>query len=91
MLRWGIPEYRLPKKVLDHEIELIRRKGVKFVYNCRVGKDITIQKLRQDNEAVFIAAGAKKAANLASRASKSTAFFTALNSLETQLPPKNPQ
>ena len=43
MLRWGIPEYRLPKKVLDHEIELIRRKGVKFVYNCRVGKDVTIQ------------------------------------------------
>ena len=29
MLRYGIPEYRLPKEVLDHEIELIRRKGVK--------------------------------------------------------------
>ena len=28
MLRYGIPEYRLPKKVLDHEIEIIRRKGV---------------------------------------------------------------
>ena len=67
MLRWGIPEYRLPKKVLDHEIELIRRKGVKFVYNCRVGKDITIQKLRNDNEAVFIAAGAHKSRKLGIR------------------------
>ena len=64
MLRWGIPEYRLPKKVLDHEIELIRRKGVKFVYNCRIGKDITIQKLRKDNEAVFISAGAHKSRKL---------------------------
>ncbi len=64
MLRWGIPEYRLPKKVLDHEIEIIRRKGVNFVYNCLVGKDITIQKLRNDNEAVFIAAGAHKSRKL---------------------------
>ncbi|MCU0917256.1 MAG: FAD-dependent oxidoreductase [Planctomycetes bacterium] len=57
MLRYGIPEYRLPKKVLDHEVELIRRKGVRFVYNCRVGQDPTIEKLRQEHEAVFIGAG----------------------------------
>ena len=53
MLRWGIPEYRLPKKILDHEIELIRRKGVKFVYNCRIGEDITFQSLRQDYRGRF--------------------------------------
>ncbi len=41
MLRWGIPEYRLPKSVLDHEIELIRRKGVRFVFNCRVGEAVS--------------------------------------------------
>jgi heterodisulfide reductase subunit A-like polyferredoxin len=64
MLRWGIPEYRLPKKVLDHEIELIRRKGVTFVYNSVIGKDVTIQKLRNDNEVVFIAAGAHKSRKL---------------------------
>jgi heterodisulfide reductase subunit A-like polyferredoxin len=57
MLRYGIPEYRLPKKVLDHEVELIRRKGVRFVYNCRVGKDTTLAQLRKDHDAVFIAAG----------------------------------
>jgi heterodisulfide reductase subunit A-like polyferredoxin len=64
MLRWGIPEYRLPKKVLDYEIELIRRKGVNFVLNSRIGQDVTIQKLRQDNDAVFIAAGAQKSRKL---------------------------
>jgi heterodisulfide reductase subunit A-like polyferredoxin len=57
MLRWGIPEYRLPRDVLDHEIELIRRKGVTFRYNCQVGKDVTIEKLRKENDAVFIGIG----------------------------------
>jgi len=64
MLRWGIPEYRLPKKVLNHEIELIRRKGVNFVYNCTVGKDVTIQKLRDYHDAVFVGVGAQKSRTL---------------------------
>ena len=64
MLRWGIPEYRLPKKVLDHEIELIRRKGVKFVYNCRLGQDVTLQLLQTEHDAVFLSAGAQKSRKL---------------------------
>jgi heterodisulfide reductase subunit A-like polyferredoxin len=64
MLRWGIPEYRLPKKILDHEIEIIRRKGVTFIYNCAVGKDITFEALRKNNDVVLIAAGAHKSRKL---------------------------
>jgi NADPH-dependent glutamate synthase beta subunit-like oxidoreductase/NAD-dependent dihydropyrimidine dehydrogenase PreA subunit len=64
MLRWGIPEYRLPKNVLEHEIELIRRKGVKFVLNCRVGEDISIEKIRAENDAVFIGVGVHKGRRL---------------------------
>jgi heterodisulfide reductase subunit A-like polyferredoxin len=64
MLRYGIPGYRLPKKVLDHEIEIIRRKGVTFVYNCRIGRDVTIQSLQKANDAVFISAGAQKSRKL---------------------------
>ncbi|MEK7993639.1 MAG: FAD-dependent oxidoreductase, partial [Planctomycetota bacterium] len=60
MLRWGIPEYRLPKKVLDHEIELIRRKGVRFEYNCRIGRDITVETLRGDYDAIFVSVGVQK-------------------------------
>ena len=60
MLRWGIPEYRLPKKVLEYEIELIRRKGVRFVLSCRVGADISIEKIRSENDAVFIGVGVHK-------------------------------
>lgn len=57
MLRWGIPAYRLPKDVLDYEVELIRRKGIKFVYNTRIGIDVSMDKLRQENEAVFLSIG----------------------------------
>ena len=64
MLRWGIPEYRLPKKVLNHEIELIRRKGVGFVLSCRVGKDIPMDKIRRENDAVFIGVGVHKSRSL---------------------------
>ncbi len=39
MLLWGIPPYRLPKDILEYEVELIRRKGVTIVLNCRIGKD----------------------------------------------------
>jgi heterodisulfide reductase subunit A-like polyferredoxin len=58
MLYWGIPQYRLPKDILDYEIELIRRKGVKIVLNCCIGKDKTITELQKENDAVYISAGA---------------------------------
>ena len=58
MLYWGIPQYRLPKEILDYEIELIRRKGVNIVLNCRIGKDKTMKELQKENDAVYISAGA---------------------------------
>ncbi len=45
MLRFALPEYRLPKPVLRREIELIERLGVKFVFNTRVGFDISLNDL----------------------------------------------
>lgn len=64
MLRWGIPAYRLPKNILDYEIELIRRKGVTFKYNSRIGQNITLAQLRNDNAAVFISVGVQSSRKL---------------------------
>ncbi|MEI7673004.1 MAG: FAD-dependent oxidoreductase, partial [Deltaproteobacteria bacterium] len=58
MLLWGIPSYRLPKDILEYEVELIRRKGVKIVLNCRIGTDKTIDELKSENAALFLSAGA---------------------------------
>lgn len=64
MLRYGIPQYRLPKEVLDREIELIKKMGVDFVTNCRVGRDVSLEYLRGKYDAVFLAIGAWKSAKL---------------------------
>ncbi|MFO7708642.1 MAG: molybdopterin-dependent oxidoreductase [Desulfobacterales bacterium] len=65
MLRYGIPEYRLPKKVLDWEIEGILQLGVSVHKNTRWGRDFTLGSLRQDGcEAVFLAIGAWSAHTL---------------------------
>ncbi|MBN2781387.1 MAG: FAD-dependent oxidoreductase [Candidatus Marinimicrobia bacterium] len=57
MTRYGIPEYRLPYDPLDKDIEYIRSLGVKMHFNTRVGKDITLEKLHADHDAVFAATG----------------------------------
>ncbi len=60
MLRYGIPEYRLPKTVLDKEIRLIESLGVKMINNTAIGKDITLDELRKSSDAVIVAIGAWK-------------------------------
>ena len=62
MLRYALPEYRLPKAVLDKEIELIERLGVKFQFNVNVGVDITLNDVAHQYDAVFLAIGTWKEA-----------------------------
>jgi NADH-quinone oxidoreductase subunit F len=62
MLRYALPEYRLPKDVLDKEIELIERLGVKFVYNTAVGFELSLNELDTQFDAVFLAIGTWKEA-----------------------------
>ncbi len=57
VLSYGIPEYRLPNDVLEHEIQLIRQEGVNIKLNCEVGKDISFQDLRDNYDAVYVATG----------------------------------
>ena len=64
MLRYGIPQYRLPKEVLDSEIEIIEKLGVKMVNNVKLGKDFTIASLKEQNDAVIVAVGAWKSSSM---------------------------
>ncbi len=64
MLRVGIPEYRLPTAILQDEIGYIERLGVEIKTNTRIGEEITLEGLRQDCEAVFIATGAHESRRL---------------------------
>jgi formate dehydrogenase beta subunit len=59
MLRYGIPEYRLPKAILDWEIEGILGMGVAVKSNVRMGTDVTITSLKDEGyEAIFLGTGA---------------------------------
>jgi len=58
MLRYGIPSYRLPRDILDEEIQFILNMGVEARTNVRVGRDVTTGQLVDDCDAVFIAVGA---------------------------------
>lgn len=60
LLAEGIPEYRLPSAVVEKEIEAFRRMGVTFRTGVEVGKDISVQELLEQYDAVFVAAGAHK-------------------------------
>jgi NADPH-dependent glutamate synthase beta subunit-like oxidoreductase len=57
MLRIGIPEYRLPRNVLDAQINYIRDLGVEFKTGITIGKDLTLQELKNDYPAIFFATG----------------------------------
>ena len=59
VLKYGIPEFRLPNKIVDVEIEGLRKMGVKFVTNCIVGKTISYDDLHADGfKGIFAASGA---------------------------------
>ena len=67
MMAMGIPQYRLPREILQAEIQAIQRRGVEIELNSRVGKNgLRIESLRaQGFKAIFIAVGAHKAVKLA--------------------------
>ncbi len=58
MLRYGIPEYRLPKEVLDAEIDIIAAMGVEMIPNTKIGEDLSFETVQNDFDAVLIAIGA---------------------------------
>ncbi len=64
MLRYGIPEYRLPKAVLAKEVEAIAKLGVEMKNNVKVGKDISFEEIKNGADAVLVTVGAWKGSSI---------------------------
>jgi formate dehydrogenase major subunit len=64
MLNVGIPPYRLSREAVRQAIEEVRRLGVEIITDTPVGKELTLENLRKEYDAVYIAAGAHKAEKL---------------------------
>ena len=82
MLRYAIPDYRLPKDVLRKEISLIERLGVKFVFETRVGFEVPLGDLGDRFDAVFLSVGTWKESMVALPGAELKGVWPALSFLE---------
>lgn len=64
MLRYGIPAYRLPRNILDAEVQKILDMGVELKTDCKIGTDISIDDLKKDYSKIFVSIGAHKGLKL---------------------------
>ena len=76
MLRYGIPEYRLPHDILDAEINRVLDLGVELKLNTAVGHDISLEDLRKEYKAIFVAMGAHKGIQLRIQGEEAENVFT---------------
>jgi len=60
----GIPDYRLPRNILQREVQQIQKMGVSINYGQAIGKDLTLSQLENDFDAVFIGIGAQDSINM---------------------------
>ena len=81
MLRWGIPEYRLPRDILDAEINRILEMGVDLKLNKAVGTDISMDELSKEYQAVFVAIGAHQGIQMMIDGEDSPNVFTGVDYL----------
>ncbi len=64
LLRYGIPEFKMEKRILERRLAQMRAEGTEFRTKVDVGRDITVEKLRRDHDAVVIATGSTTARDL---------------------------
>ncbi len=64
MMRYGIPRYRVPEARLERDVKVILDLGVEFQGNTLVGRDTTLDQLRTEHDAIFVAAGAASSAKI---------------------------
>ena len=59
LLRYGIPEFKLEKHIVDRRLEQMSAEGVKFVTNAEVGRNIAVEDLRREFDAIVLAGGSE--------------------------------
>jgi len=81
MLRYGIPAFRLPREVLDAEIQKILDLGIELRTNVAVGQDVTLEQLKQEYDSVFLGIGAQKSSKLGIAGEDQKGIYTGIEFL----------
>lgn len=84
LMRYGIPEFKMEKKVLDRRIKQMEAEGVTFVVNARVGEDVSVDKLRADYDALLLTAGACRRRDLPVEGRELKGIYQAMEYLPMQ-------
>ncbi len=81
MIRWGIPAYRLPRDVIKNEYQRVFDMGVELKLNTKVGKDISLDQLKSDYDAIYSAIGAQVGWSLGLEGEDSSNVYTGVELL----------
>jgi glutamate synthase (NADPH/NADH) small chain len=81
LLRYGIPNWKLDKSVIDRRVALLEAAGIKFVYNTEIGKDIAAEYIHKNFDEVFLAIGTPNARDLKIPGRDAEGIFLALDFL----------
>jgi formate dehydrogenase major subunit len=90
-LRYGIPQYRLPKEILDSEIELMCMNGMNIHTGKALGKDLFLSELNRDYDAVYLAIGAQNAVPMPVPGSDLTGCYLGVDFLKAHAKGKAPE
>ena len=82
MTMYGIPKYRLPMNMLDSEIGFLEEIGVKFIYETRVGEDISFDEIYDKHDAVFVGIGFEKPYKINIKGEEQKGALQAINFLD---------
>lgn len=85
MLRYGIPEYRLPKAVLDAEIKEIEKLGVVMKNNVKIGENVTFEAIKESSDATLVSIGAWSSQKIGCKGEDTEGVFGAIDFLRNNI------
>jgi len=88
LLTYGIPNFKLDKKIVERRVSLLEDAGMKLVLNCEVGKDLTFEEIANEHDAMFIGVGATKAKSAGLAGEQASNVYAAMDYL-TNIQKKN--
>jgi glutamate synthase (NADPH/NADH) small chain len=81
LLTYGIPNFKLDKKIVDRRIKLLEEAGLELVLNCEVGKDIAFEDIEKFHDAIFIGVGATQAKKAGLKGENTSNVYDAMDYL----------
>jgi len=88
LLTYGIPSFKLDKKIVERRVSLLLEAGLELVLNCEVGKDLTFEEIANTHDAMFIGVGATKAKRAGLNGENASNVYDAMDYL-TNIQKKN--